>query len=71
MDVNYIATPAGFTRRIVGVSKAESDAILAFLFHQISDNPDHQVRIKWEPGSIVFWDNRVRKLSIRLDHSRI
>ncbi|PBL03424.1 TauD-domain-containing protein [Armillaria gallica] len=57
----------GFTRRIVGVSKAESDAILDFLFHQISDNPDHQVRIKWEPGSIVFWDNRVVTHSATFD----
>ncbi|KAK0204952.1 alpha-ketoglutarate-dependent sulfonate dioxygenase [Desarmillaria ectypa] len=57
----------GFTRRIVGVSKAESDTILAFLFHQISDNPDHQVRIKWEPGSIVFWDNRIVTHSATFD----
>ncbi|KAK0469598.1 alpha-ketoglutarate-dependent sulfonate dioxygenase [Desarmillaria tabescens] len=65
--LNLIAVPSGFTRRIVGVSKAESDAILAFLFHQISDNPDHQVRIKWEPGSIVFWDNRIVTHSATFD----
>ena len=51
--------PQGFTRRIVGVPKAESDAILTFLFHQISENPDHQVRFRWEVNSIAFWDNRV------------
>ena len=50
----------GFTRRIVGVPKAESDAILQFLFHQISENPDFQVRFRWERDSIAFWDNRVR-----------
>ena len=33
----------GFVRRIVGVPKAESDAILQFLFRQISENPDFQV----------------------------
>jgi len=49
----------GFTRRILGVPKAESDAILSFLFHQISENPDHQVRFKWETNSIAIWDNRV------------
>ncbi|KAA1477176.1 alpha-ketoglutarate-dependent sulfonate dioxygenase [Dentipellis sp. KUC8613] len=49
----------GFTRRIVGVPKAESDAILAFLFHQISENHDFHVRFKWEPNSIAIWDNRV------------
>jgi len=51
---------AGFVRRIVGVPKAESDAMLNFLFRQISENPDFQVRFKWEVNSIAFWDNRVR-----------
>ena len=50
----------GFTRRIVGVPKAESDAILTFLFRQISDNPDFQVRFKWRTNSVAIWDNRVR-----------
>ncbi|KAG6894142.1 hypothetical protein C0992_007350 [Termitomyces sp. T32_za158] len=49
----------GFTRRIIGVPKAESDAILSFLFHQISENPDFQVRFKWEPNSVAIWDNRI------------
>lgn len=49
----------GFTRRIIGVPKAESDAILQFLFRQISENHDQQVRFHWEPNSIAFWDNRV------------
>ncbi|KAI0311331.1 hypothetical protein OF83DRAFT_1069006 [Amylostereum chailletii] len=57
----------GFTRRIVGVPKAESDTILSFLFHQISENTDHQVRFKWEPGSIAFWDNRVVTHSATFD----
>ncbi|KAF7327966.1 Alpha-ketoglutarate-dependent sulfonate dioxygenase [Mycena kentingensis (nom. inval.)] len=50
----------GFTRRIIGLPKAESDAILSLLFHQLAENPDFQVRFKWEPNSIAFWDNRVR-----------
>ncbi|KAI9509817.1 hypothetical protein F5148DRAFT_1275078 [Russula earlei] len=49
----------GFTRRIVGVPKAESDAILAFLFAQISQNYSFQVRFKWEPNDVAIWDNRV------------
>lgn len=49
----------GFTRRIVGIPKAESDTILSFLFQQISTNVDSQVRFRWEPNSIAFWDNRV------------
>lgn len=50
---------SGFTRRIIGVPKAESDAILTFLFHQLSENPDFQVRFRWEKDSIAIWDNRV------------
>lgn len=49
----------GFTRRIVGVPKAESDAILQFLFHQISENHDSQARFHWEPNSVAIWDNRI------------
>ena len=55
----------GFTRRIVGVPKAESDAILEFLFRQIAENPDWQVRYSWEANSVAVWDNRV------LTHSAI
>jgi hypothetical protein len=47
------------------VPKAESDAILSFLFHQISENTDHQVRFKWQPNSIAIWDNRVCAIDLR------
>lgn len=57
----------GFTRRIIGIPKAESDAILTFLFHQISENPDHQVRFKWKPNSVAIWDNRVVTHSATFD----
>ncbi|KAN0092702.1 hypothetical protein V8E55_003486 [Tylopilus felleus] len=49
----------GFTRRIVGVPKAESNVILNFLFQQISSNVDFHVRFRWERNSVAFWDNRV------------
>ncbi|KAJ3474714.1 hypothetical protein NLI96_g12300 [Meripilus lineatus] len=58
---------SGFTRRIVGVPKAESDAILRLLFHQLSENPDFQVRFHWEPNSIAIWDNRVTTHSASFD----
>ena len=57
--------PPGFTRRIVGVPKGESDAILSFLFHQLSENPDFQVRFKWTPNAIAIWDNRVSNARTR------
>ncbi|KAH9052903.1 alpha-ketoglutarate-dependent sulfonate dioxygenase [Lactarius deliciosus] len=49
----------GFTRRIVGVPKAESDVILAFLFAQIAENHDFHARFKWDTNDVAIWDNRV------------
>lgn len=57
----------GFTRKIVGVPKAESDAVLTFLFRQISENPDFQVRVRWSKHQVVFWDNRVTTHSAIFD----
>lgn len=47
----------GFTTRIKGVPRDESDAILAYLYNHI-EHPNFQVRFTWEPKSIAFWDNR-------------
>jgi len=49
---------SGYTRRIVGVPKAESDAILNFLYAQISGANEYQVRVRWGKDTICFWDNR-------------
>jgi len=46
-----------FTARINGVSEAESDALLQFLFKHM-EKPEFQVRFRWRPGSVAFWDNR-------------
>ena len=46
-----------FTQSIVGLPRAESDAILGFLFSHVQD-PAFQCRFKWEENSIAFWDNR-------------
>jgi taurine dioxygenase len=46
-----------WTTRIEGVSPAESDALLTLLYAQVH-SPDCQVRFKWEPNAIAFWDNR-------------
>lgn len=48
----------GFTRSIVGVPKAESDAILKYLFEIIATNQEATVRFKWDAGDVVYWDNR-------------
>jgi taurine dioxygenase len=46
-----------FTRRIVDMDPAESDALLHRLFRQ-SSIPEVQVRLRWRPGTVAFWDNR-------------
>jgi taurine dioxygenase/sulfonate dioxygenase len=47
-----------FMNDIVGLKKEESDAILDLLTDHINNSFDFQVRPKWEPGSVVVWDNR-------------
>jgi alpha-ketoglutarate-dependent taurine dioxygenase len=47
----------GFTSHIVGMHPNESTALLQLLFEQIT-RPEHIVRLKWEPGTVAFWDNR-------------
>jgi taurine dioxygenase len=46
-----------FTLRIDGMEPAESQAILSVLFAQ-AQVPEYQFRLRWTPGTIVFWDNR-------------
>jgi taurine dioxygenase len=46
-----------FTSHINGLSKLESDALLEMLYRHM-EKPDFQVRFKWQPGSVAFWDNR-------------
>jgi len=48
---------AQYTTRIVDVSRDESDAILGYL-NKHCTNPDFQVRFRWQPNSVAFWDNR-------------
>ncbi len=46
-----------YTTRIVQLKPAESDAVLRFLFEHCQ-SPEFQVRVRWRPHSIAFWDNR-------------
>lgn len=53
-----------FTTRLVGLAKAESDAILGFLFSHVQRS-DFHCRFRWAKDSIAFWDNRfVQHLAI-------
>ncbi|KAL3471254.1 hypothetical protein BJX99DRAFT_263452 [Aspergillus californicus] len=57
----------GFTRGFVGLKKEESDALLSFLLNHISRGIDYQVRVRWAPGTVVVWDNRVTAHSAIVD----
>tara|TARA_R110002124_G_scaffold517_1_gene2490 strand:- start:3929 stop:4753 length:825 start_codon:yes stop_codon:yes gene_type:complete len=46
-----------FTTHIEGLRPAESDALLAYLFHHITV-PEYTCRFQWQVNSIAIWDNR-------------
>ena len=46
-----------FTTHINELAEKESDAVLSFLFAQVS-RPEFHCRFKWQPNSVAFWDNR-------------
>jgi len=45
-----------FTLRVEGLRDDESRALLDVLFEQ-AHVPEYQFRLRWEPDTIVFWDN--------------
>jgi taurine dioxygenase len=58
---------SAFTRRIAGVPRAESDALLDFLFRHIAE-PQFTCRFRWRPGSIAMWDNRCTQHRVVADN---
>ncbi len=53
----FLYVNSNFTTRLLGMSDAESDALLAFLFEWVR-SPEIQVRFRWEEDSVAIWDNR-------------
>ena len=47
----------GFTRRILGIPRDESEGVLRYLYEHM-ENPLFQCRFRWRANSIAFWDNR-------------
>ena len=47
-----------FTTRIEQLSELESDRVLSLLYDHIAGNPALHCRVRWEPGTLTFWDNR-------------
>ncbi|MGC9671078.1 TauD/TfdA dioxygenase family protein [Planosporangium sp. 12N6] len=48
----------GFAQRIVGLSNTESRDILRLLQAYVT-RPENAVRIRWSPGDLVLFDNRI------------
>ncbi|KAH8086668.1 TauD-domain-containing protein [Cristinia sonorae] len=57
-----------FTRRIVGLKREESEAILRLLYDHIDKSGDNQARVKWSPNTVVLWDNRITAHSAIVDY---
>lgn len=56
-----------FVRHIEGFKKEESDYLLKFLYDHVAYAQDLQARVKWAPGTVVVWDNRVTVHTAILD----
>jgi len=57
-----------YTTRITQLSRAESDALLAFLFTHSVD-PRFTVRYRWAEGTTAIWDNRCTQHMVVADFS--
>lgn len=57
----------GFTRRIDGLRRAESETLLRFL-HRHCQQPELQVRYRWHADTVGMWDNRCTQHKVVADH---
>ena len=53
----YLNVSESFTRWIIGMSAPDSARLLTMLF-DITNRPEHHVRLRWRPNTIAIWDNR-------------
>ncbi len=49
---------SGFTTHIEGMARWESRGVLDLLFNHIATTPSLTCRVRWEPNTLTFWDNR-------------
>jgi taurine dioxygenase len=46
----------GYTSRIIGLSRPESEHLLSYLYQQVNV-PEFQLRVSWQNWDLVIWDN--------------
>ena len=49
----------GFVTDIVGIPKAEANAIIHYLNELISTTQEISVRFQWQKNDVAMWDNRI------------
>lgn len=59
---------SSYTQSIVGWDDEESNYMLQFLFDHINRGHDFCCRVRYEPGTVVIWDQRVTQHSQTLDY---
>ena len=53
----FLFVNAAFTSHIVQLTRAESEALLQFLYRHVEKHLAFQTRVRWTPNTLVFWDN--------------
>ena len=53
----FLFVNEAFTSHIVQLTRSESTAVLEHLYRHIERQLAFQVRVHWEPGTLLFWDN--------------
>ncbi|MFE4964308.1 TauD/TfdA dioxygenase family protein [Streptomyces sp. NPDC056660] len=57
-DRKLLYVNRAYTSRVPQLSAQESRALLDMLFDMIACRPVLHCRVRWAPGTLVFWDNR-------------
>lgn len=58
---------SSFIDQIVGMRKPESDVLLGYLSNLV-ENPNYQVRWRWQAGDVAIWDERCTNHRALSDH---
>lgn len=56
--VKFLYVNRGFTFHILDQSTSDGQRLLGYLLDHI-EQPDFQVRHRWEPDTVAIWDNRI------------